>query len=278
MLRTTVAAVVLGSGLAIAVTPMPATAAPPDQLSATFQLDCNGVVEPVTVELQVPRHVRAGQAFAVTGHMEGHVGVVRLDLTGTNPHSLFIGDGTTQVVATGEARERITIDIGGARRLDVLDGNFPPALNAVDCFPVGETRLGQIRLTPAVPTRPTTTAVDLSLYLECTYRGFFPIGPSSTHVSFTAPSRLTPGQVFTLSDLGGSGSSGEFALVVPVGATVDGSLPYVLPTSQLTVTAAPGDVVTIRLEATATFIAGNPAAFCVPYGSGHLAAIPVVAP
>jgi hypothetical protein len=278
-LRAVAAAALAAATLVVVAEPAAATPVPRRQIQADVRLDCRGVVEVVTVHLDLPRQVVAGQAFAVSGSIEGDVGTLRLDLAGTDAPSLFLGSGTVQLVATGDARDWITFVPGGARRLDVIEPGFPPVLDAVDCVPLDTDRLARIRIgSPrrhrAQPVAPT--AVDQSTYLECSYRGWFAIGPGRGRVSFTAPARLAPGQVFSLPDLRGGGGD-TFALVQVAGATVDGSVPYVLPWSQLTVTAAAGEVVTIWLAATAQFIGGSPGAYCTAYGNGHLASIPVVA-
>jgi hypothetical protein len=278
-MRAAAAALVSTAMLVVLTEPGSTMPSPRRQIQAEVELDCRGVVEVVTVHLDLPRRVTAGAAFAVRGSVDGNVGTLRLDLTGTDAPSLFLGSGTVQVVADGEARSWITLVPGGARRLDVVETGFPPVLDAVDCVPVAPERLARIRIdapggsraAPAVPT-----AVDQTVYLECSYRGWFALGPGGGRVAFTAPASLTPGQVFSLPDLQG-GSGDTFALVQVAGAATDGSVPYLLPSSSMTVTAAPGEVVTIWLAATAQFVAGNPGAYCTTYGNGHLASIPVVA-
>jgi hypothetical protein len=93
----------------------------------------------------------------------------------------------------------------------------------------------------------------------------------------SAPTHVSPGQTFTLSDLAVDVPGSAYYGVEVSGATVPSGTGYVLPSTPITVTAAAGQNVALTFRGIASSSGGPLAGGCTPVASGHLAAIPVVA-
>jgi hypothetical protein len=251
-------------------------------VTATVPVDCAGTPEAVTVEATMPQDVPSGAAFAMTVEVTGTDGVVALSLTDVSPALVAVrGTSTVQVVATGAPGSEVSIAVASVHIVvdgaddpeDPFDGPWQP----ITCTPTGPTAVGTITTSAStVPAEGATTPVDVSFLTWCTEQSPHPQPPSPAGVGASAsvPTSVRPGQVLTLADLAVDAPSGAAYAVQVSGATTPVGPGYVSPSTPITVTAAAGGQVSLRFLG----LVGNGGfSSCTPFGSGHLATIPVVA-
>lgn len=255
----------------------------PQKATVTVPLDCAGTPGSVTVAATMPRSVPSGSAFALTIETTGANGAVVLSLTNTTPGVVAVrGTSTVQVVSTGAADAQISLAVARVHTAVLVEPNDPndSGWRQVTCSPTGPTEVGSIATTaPRQPADAGSTPVDVSFFTWCT--GSTPLGPydepGSSRVSVSAPTHVSPGQTFTLSDLAVDVPGGAYYGVEVSGATVPSGTGYVLPSTPITVTAGAGQNVALTFRGIASSSGGPLAGGCTPVASGHLAAIPVVA-
>lgn len=235
----------------------------------------------ITVSATLPRHVRAGRAYTVTNLTTDvpNGGAVTIAAEAGHP-TVFAagseGSSTVQLVAGRRPGRRITLQV--TRADYVLPGSIigeRPVLIPgvrVSCTPTAPVRLGSITVVGRGGRHgPGTAGIDVTLGLDTTVLDQ-PFVSNPGRVTATVPTKLRPGDTFTIPDLQASVPSVPFAAQFSIVA--DGAdPPAVIAGSVHTVTARPGETVDLRLVAVA-YDVGVVASS--PIGSGHLASIPVV--
>jgi hypothetical protein len=284
-LRIFAVLVVVCSVVGLGGSPAGAGLSPTRDVTVAVPMTCVGSTtetRTITVSATLPRHVRAGRAYTVTNLTTDvpNGGAVTISASAGHP-TVFAagseGSSTIQLVAGRRPGRRIALRV--TRADYVLPGSiggprptFTPGVR-VSCTPTVPARLGTIEIAGHGHGHGSRTAgIDVTLGLDTTVLGQ-PFISNPARVTATVPTKLHPGDTFTLADLQATVPPVPFTAQFSIVA--DGADPQaVTATSVHTVTARPGETVDLRLVAVAYDV---DVVVSSPISSGHLASIPVVA-
>jgi hypothetical protein len=236
----------------------------------------------ITVSATLPRHVRAGRAYTVTNVTTDvpNGGAVTIAASAGHPAMFAAGGAVTstiQLVAGTKPGRRIALHVTRADYVlpGTITGDPRPVLipgARVGCTPTAPVSLGSIEVVGRGSGPGSGTAgIDVTLGLDTTALDQ-PFVSNPGRVTATVPTKLHPGDTFTVADL-------QATVPLPFTAqffiVADGADPQAVTAGSVhTLTARPGETVDLRLVAVA-YDVGVVASS--PVSSGHLASIPVVA-
>jgi hypothetical protein len=237
----------------------------------------------ITVSATLPRHVRAGRAYTVTNLTTDvpNGGAVTIAASAGHPAVFAAGSGgssTIQLVAGTKPGRRIALHVTRADYVlpGTITGDPRPVLIPgvrVSCTPTAPVSLGSIKVVGRGGGHGSGTAgIDVTLGLDTTILDQ-PFVSNPVRVTATVPTKLHPGDTFTVADLQATVPLVPFTAQFSIVA--DGADPQAVTAgSAHTVTARPGETVDLRLVAVAYDVSVVASS---PISSGHLASIPVVA-